>query len=129
MMDKDFAKKMIGCVEEAKAVKSAIMASTEEQIRESLQEFVNHRWVYCDQLRVQIERIDNIIKTGQMDAAFRAMGAPAVSALGAFNNALVEIFNTMKVLPDDDIDEYRNIGVRACDAQVEFYEAIMFVPA
>lgn len=120
---------MTKCVEEAQAVKAAVVSATDEQMQQSLQEFVDNRQDYCNQLYVQIERIDNIIKTGRMDAAFRALGAPAVVALGAFNEGLAEIFNTMKELTNMDIDEYREMGIRACNVQIEFYEAVMFIAA
>lgn len=129
MLDKNFAEKMMRCVEEAQTVKTAVVSATDEQLWESLQEFVDNRQEYCKQLCAQFEHIDNIIRTGHMDAAFRALGAPAVSALGAFNEGLLEILNIMEDLSDNDIDGYKEIRIRACNVQVEFYEAIMSIAA
>lgn len=127
MTNKDFALEIMSCVKEAQNKKASLLASTEEQVQESLQEFVNHKVYYCDWLRAQIECIDNIIKTGRMDSAFRALGAPVISALVTFKDGLLEIFNNLKELTD--VDEYKKVGIHAFDVLTDFYEAIMLILA
>lgn len=106
-------------------VKAHLSATSDKELEESLQLFVQNRAEYCDILSRRINKLNGTIAKVLGDSA--ELAGPAAKVIEEFRDDMIDLLDDLRNVTAE--EEYREFGYRACDAQIKMYETLIHLAA
>lgn len=106
-------------------VKASLSATSDKELEESLQFFVQNRAEYCDILSRRINKLNDTVAKVLGDSV--ELAGPAAKVIEEFRDDMTDLLNDLHNVTAE--EEYREFGYRACDAQIKMYETLIHLAA
>lgn len=106
-------------------VKASLSATSDKELEESLQLFVQNRAEYCDILSRRINKLNDTVAKVLGDSA--ELAGPAAKVIEEFRDDMTDLLDDLRNVTAE--EEYREFGYRACDAQIKMYETLIHLAA